>query len=206
MTTMIHANENGRKRPNLGEQINRLDSMLDGLSDGLNDAVADAVKAAVGDAVRQAVESVLTEVLTNPEIIARLHPAHVPTSAQPITRRASLRERLSGLCTAVRTCLVGLRAACGERLYTARTLIHKDWHSTIEHLAALWAQVQMLRPFRYQILLALAVGTMIGVGVWHAGPWFGAVTSGIGGFTTALSVQAGLWLRKMFAKDAPQMA
>ena len=202
MTTMIHPNENGRKRPNLGEQINRLDSMLDGLSEGLNDAVADAVKVAVGDAMRQAVQSVLTEVLTNPEIIARLHPA----MAQPVARRISLRERLSNLCGGIRTCLVGLRAACGEMLYTAKTLITNDWRCTIEHLATLWRHVQMLRPFKYQILLALAIGTLIGVGVWHAGPWFGAVTSGIGGFATALSVQAGLWLRKLFAGDVKQMA
>jgi hypothetical protein len=88
MTTMIHPNENGRKRPNLGEQINRLDSMLDGLSEGLNDAVADAVKVAVGDAVRQAVQSVLAEVLTNPEIIAKLHPAMTPAPAQPANQAA----------------------------------------------------------------------------------------------------------------------
>src|SRR5476651_1817635 len=126
MTTMIHPHENGRKRPNLGEQINRLDSMLDGLSEGLNEAVADAVKVAVGDAVRQAVQSVLTEVLSNPEIIARLHPTMASTGAHPITRRISLRDRLNGLCTGVRTCLVGLRAACGERLFTAKTLIKSD--------------------------------------------------------------------------------
>src|SRR5476651_2221752 len=159
MTTMIHPHENGRKRPNLGEQINRLDSMLDGLSEGLNEAVADAVKVAVGDAVRQAVQSVLTEVLTNPEIIARLHPA----MARPVARRISLRERLSNLCGGIRTCLVGLRTACGEKLYSAKSLISNDWRCTIERLAALWTHAQMLRPFRYQILLALSIGALIGV-------------------------------------------
>ena len=206
MTTTITSDANGRKRPNLGEQINRLDSMLDGLSDGLNDAVADAVKVAVGDAVRQAVQSVLTEVLTNPEIIAKLHPAMAPTSAQPAKSRIPWRERLATLCGHIRTGLVSLRAACAERMRMVKTRIAKVWSSTIERLASLWAHVRMLRPFKFPILLALGAGMMIGVGLWHVSPWLGAVVSGIGGFATALSVQASFWLRQMFADDGEQMA
>ena len=87
MTTMTNPHTNGRKRPSLSEQINRLDSMLDGLSDGLNDAVADAVKAAVGDAVKEAVQTVLKEVLTNPVLLAKLQPpAAVKASAAELCR------------------------------------------------------------------------------------------------------------------------
>ena len=32
MTTTMNAPSNGRRRPSLGEQVNRLDNMLDGLS------------------------------------------------------------------------------------------------------------------------------------------------------------------------------
>src|ERR1700722_4575187 len=129
MTTMINPNANGRKRPNLGEQINRLDSMLDGLSEALNDAVADAVKVAVGDAVNQAVQSVLTEVLTNPEIRAKLYPP-MP-SAPPTPERISLRQRLGNLIGRVRSFLGGLRTAYAEKITTAKTLISHDWRCTI---------------------------------------------------------------------------
>ena len=203
MTTMTNPNANGRKRPNLGEQINRLDSMLDGLSEGLNDAVADAVKVAVGDAVHQAVQSVLTEVLTNPEIRAKLYPPMPSTPPQPAAERITLRQRLDKLFGRVRNWLNGLRTACSEKITTVKTLISHDWRCTIDHVVSVW---RLLRPFKYQILLALGIGVTIGVGVWYGGPWIGAVASGIGGFATALSVQAGLWVRKLFAGDAEQIA
>ena len=204
MTTMTNPNANGRKRPNLGEQINRLDSMLDGLSEGLNDAVADAVKVAVGDAVQQAVKTVLTEVLTNPEILAKLHPAtQKPAPAQPTAEPITLRQRLDSFFGRVRNWLGGLRTACAEKVETVKALISYDWRRTIDRLATMW---RVVRPFKAPILLALGVGLMIGVGVWYAGPWFGAVASGISGFTMALSVQAGLWVRKLFAGEVEEFA
>src|ERR1700728_713606 len=107
MSTMTIPNANGRKRPNLGEQINRLDTMLDGLSEALNDAVADAVKAAVGDAV----QTVLTEVLTNPEIRAKLYPPVPSAPPPPAAERITLRQRLDKLFGRVRSFLGGLRRA-----------------------------------------------------------------------------------------------
>jgi hypothetical protein len=199
MSTMTIPNANGRKRPNLGEQINRLDTMLDGLSEALNDAVADAVKAAVGDAV----QTVLTEVLTNPEIRAKLYPPVPSAPPPPAAERITLRQRLDKLFGRVRSFLGGLRRACAEKITTAKTLISHDWRCTIDHVVSVW---RLLRPFKYQIFLALGIGVTIGVGVWYGGPWIGAVASGIGGFATALSVQAGLWVRKLFAGDAEQIA
>ena len=48
----MNATLNGRKRPSLNEQIERLDAILDGLSDALNESVAAAVRDAVGLAVQ----------------------------------------------------------------------------------------------------------------------------------------------------------
>jgi hypothetical protein len=59
MTQMLNSpHTNGRRRPSLADQINRLDNMLDGLSDGLNEAVADAVKIGIGTAVKEALQAV----------------------------------------------------------------------------------------------------------------------------------------------------
>jgi len=57
---------NGRARPSLGDQLDRLDGILNGLSDALNDSVTAAVSAVVGKAVREAVESATLEIVARP--------------------------------------------------------------------------------------------------------------------------------------------
>jgi len=46
--------------------------------------------------------------------------------------------------------------------------------------------------------VALGIGMAIGLAAWLAGPWLSALAGGIGGFTTTLAVQAGLWLRRVW--------
>src|SRR6187402_1805919 len=105
--TMNAPSVNGKRRPSLGEQVNRLDNMLDGLSDALNEAVADAVKAGVGVAVKEAVQAVLTEVLNNPEIRARLAPPAIPE-----IQMVADTPRSSGLWRRVQAGIGFLRNAC----------------------------------------------------------------------------------------------
>ena len=53
------ATTNGRlPRKQLGDQLDRLDSILDGLSDALNEAVADAAREGARAAVKDRVETV----------------------------------------------------------------------------------------------------------------------------------------------------
>jgi hypothetical protein len=209
MTATMNSAANGRKRPSLGEQINRLDDMLDGLSEGLNDAVADAVKGAVGAAVKEAVQDVLTEVLTNPEVLARLRAAAIPV-AEPVqappVQRPSAWQRLGGLCQGIRTCLRGIASSCGVQVRKARTGIAHCWQGTIKRITSLSAHREMVSRFKNHILLALGVGVALGGIVWFSGPWLGVVTSAVGGFISTLAVQAGLWLRKMFAGNIEQPA
>ena len=207
MTTMMNPVANGRKRPSLDEQINRLDSMLDGLSEGLNEAVADAVKGAVGAAVKEAVQAVLTEVLSKPEFLARLRAASPPmaTVAPVEVKKPTIRQRLAGWLHGARACIVGMRAACGEILGRFQTSAAAVWLRTCAQCGVLWTHCGMIRPFKYQILAALGIGVLVGVGVWYAGPWLSATVSGIGGFVTALAVQAGLWLRRTLAANGELM-
>ena len=60
---------------------------------------------------------------------------------------------------------------------------------------------QILSPFKYHALTAVAIGMLVGIGVWCAGPWLGILASAVGGFVMTLSVQTGLWVRKLFAHD-----
>src|SRR5262245_30036476 len=68
---------NGRSRPSLGDQLDRLDGILNGLSDALNESVTAAVSAAVSKAVREGVKSAAREmaafaptatVISHPEV------------------------------------------------------------------------------------------------------------------------------------------
>jgi hypothetical protein len=76
---------NGRARPSLGDQLDRLDGILNGLSDALNESVTTAVSAAAGNAVREAVESATREMA-----------ARSATPATPTGERAVKLERRLG--------------------------------------------------------------------------------------------------------------
>src|SRR4051812_30124658 len=101
---------NGRKRPTLSEQIQRLDTILDGLADNLNEAVAAAVKEAVGMAVKEAIQAVLNEVLSNPELLAKLRPEPVVKSEPaPVAVAIPVAEKKPGWLTRLAALLlVGL--------------------------------------------------------------------------------------------------
>ena len=212
MTTMINPHANGHRRASLNEQINRLDSVLDGLSENLNDAVADAVKAAVGTAVKEAVQTVPKEVLTSPTILAKLQPPPTPFNeptpapARTIPQTPSLGQRLADGWQQARAWVASVREACRQPLQKLRTSAGNLWQRSIERLTALRSYGEMLRPFKYQILTAVAIGLLMAVLVCYAGPWMAAILSGIGGFVTTLAVQAGLWLRQLLKIDAEEMA
>jgi hypothetical protein len=207
MTTMTNSNRNGRKRMSLDEQIGRLDQTLDGLADGLNEAVADAVKMAVGNAVREAVQCTLTDVLTNPDILARLRATAAPKVEEEPARpevsepekHVSIWYRLGCLCKRIRDSLADVRKTLRSSAGNLR-----GW--TSERLTALWEICQMLSPFKNHLMTALAIGMLVGIGVWFAGPWLGIVASAVGGFVMTLGVQAGLWVRKLLAHDQEEMA
>ena len=211
MTTMTNPVSNGRRRPSLGEQINRLDNMLDGLSEGLNEAVADAVKKAVASAAQEAVQSVLTDVLTSPAMIARLQTALAPQvlarmPAPTAAPRILSRDKLRRLWAGIRACVANLWVACANRVRSVQTSIADLWRQAVENGAGLWARCQIFRRFKYQLLTALGIGATVGVVAWYAGPWLAAVASGVGGFATSLSVQAGLWLREFLGNNSEETA
>lgn len=196
---------NNKARKSLANEIDRLDRTLDGLADGLNEAVADAVKSAVGAAVKEAVQSVLMEVLTNADVLARLH-ASTSEPMQPAPKKPDVWDRVSQLWQNVCMCLASVRLMCSQQGRKLSTRIGKGWHAGVERLAHMWDACQVVRHFKYHILLALGIGIVTGIGVWQAEPWLGVVASGIGGFMTTLTVQGGLWLRRMFAGEGEQYA
>jgi hypothetical protein len=58
------------------------------------------------------------------------------------------------------------------------------------------AKAQVARRFKGPLLAAVGIGTVAAVGVYFAGPYVAARAGRVAGFTTSLSVQVGIWLRR----------
>jgi hypothetical protein len=122
-----------------------------------------------------------------------------PVSAAPTAKPGGWWQR-------VRACIGYMRAACAGLVTAGGHAVDYVWERTCEHFVGALTSCSMLWPFRFQILFALIIGVLVGIGVTHAEPWLAAFTSGVGGFVTTLTVQAGLWLRKVLASEPREVA
>ena len=182
---------NGKKRPSLAEQIERLDGILDGLADGLNEAVAAAVKEAVGVAVKDAVALVLTEPLTSPELLERLRgAAPAPAPAAPAAKKQPAGPGAwSRAWTWLRGRLQQARQGCAAALRGAAAVG-----------VGLLGWLGVVRRYRQPLLLALGVGGALALAAFFAGPWVAAAASWLAGFAAALAAQAVLALRRLLGR------
>jgi hypothetical protein len=206
---------NGRaQRKTLASQLDRLDGILDALSQGLQEAVAGVVQQAVSQAVGDAVRAVLTD----PELLRRLAATTAPVAdpapqATPVPQQAPTstvkRSRLGaawlGACAALGAGwhwagrVAGrVRAWSGVRLRATVEALSGPLGCAWRWLAGV-AELAWLA--RRSLLLATAVGLVLGVTVYLAGPWAAAAAGWLAGFVTTAAVQAGLALRRLFAGD-----
>jgi hypothetical protein len=214
---------NGRtQRKSLAEQIDRLDAILDGLADGINDTVVAAVQEAVQGAVQLAVRAAVVEVLTNEELRRRLQPAAAartgPTSSLVGRLVGKTRAFLGGLLRLVAAGCAGAAAAfrkawargaemLGTGSGTARTQAVTATRQLASAARRLWAKAVALKclaqRFRRPVLVALGVGSAVGVLAYFSGPWAAAAAGWLSGFVTTLAVQAGVALRKLLGAPTP---
>ena len=135
----------------------------------------------------------LAEALTNPELLAKLRgcvgpvpTADSPPAAQAVpTPKPSRLARLAGTVgawfgrgwrSARQAC-----AAVAGRIGQVRSSAQRRW--------------QRVRQFRVPLLTAVVVGGASGVAAYCGGPYVAALAGWVAGFTTTLTVQAGMWLR-----------
>jgi len=203
--------DNGRlPRKTLSTQLDRLDDILDGLADSLNGAVAQAVKDAVGQAVQEAVQGVLSEVLTNPELLAKLRPEPVPQAGPPTlaAQGPGWLSRLAGVAkgACAKACNLA-KQACGKGAQLARAgwaavnagVVHMS--GRVKMLArGLWAFLGGAAGVAWQtrkpLLIALGVGSVLGLGCYLAGPAVSSAVSGCAGFVASLVASAVNSLRR----------
>jgi hypothetical protein len=210
MTT--NTNNSRPQRQTLASQIDRLEGILAGLPESLGQTVAEAVRDAVGKAVR--------EVLTNPELLRVLQAQMAPTaepakSAQDGSLAKSLGQAwqrtrdnaawagakvgeqaaavggwLSRTCAWIGGCLQAGRAwatgACGRAAAGVAAVC-----------GALPALLMVLWNYRKPLLIAVAVGLVVGIGSYWAGPAVSAMLSGLAGFVGALVVNLVQRLRQL---------
>src|SRR5262245_39391759 len=204
MTSTMMAN--GKLRKSLAEEIDRLHSILDGLSEALNEAVATAVKEAVASAVKEAVQqtlqAVIAEVLRNAELLQTVRglvaPQLQPEPSQTQGNFATMKRWFQPLFAKAAVWVTGCYGRVGQ-LGTAVIGKMGQWAAKLkgqvvgafQKLRSCW---HTCRDFRVPVLTALAVGVGAGGLAYFGGPYVAAFMGWLAGFTTTLSVQAGIWV------------
>jgi hypothetical protein len=214
MTTST--NNTRPQRQTLASQIDRLEGILAGLPESLGQTVAETVQDAVGKAVELAVR----EVLTNPEMLRVLQGQTAPNpepakSAQDGSLAKNLgqawqrtRENATwaGAKVGEKAAAVGgwLSQACawiGGCLQTGWTWLSGACGRAAAGVAALCgalpAFLMILWSYRKPLLVAVAVGLVVGLGSYCAGPFVASFVSGLLAFVGALVVNLVRRLRQV---------
>ncbi len=183
MTATATPSTNGRpQRKQLGDQLDRLDSIIDCLAEALPAAVADACK----EGARLAVKDAILEILTNPElraIVAGVATAPVPPADGPPPAACGPAKpgpwgRLKARLRAARAAVVGrCRAATAAVAATALTL-------------------SAVMPLKKFLLVGAGVGAAVGLASYLCPHGVSAVVGGVCGAATAVGVQVGNWFRR----------
>jgi hypothetical protein len=226
---MSTTNTNSRVRKSLADQIDRLDQILDGLAEGLDEAVAAAVQEAVGAAVTEtvtaAVQAAVIEVLTNPDLLKRLRPHATP--APSLFSRVAHHARsfcgwLAGAARAACSKVINVaKQTVSRAVHVAKQTASKTMQAArgcanavctrlvnTYHLAKalvggigtfLAVVADLGRQLRNRLLLALAVGVVVGVGCYLGGPVIASTVSGLAGFAGSLLASAINALRRGLA-------
>jgi hypothetical protein len=212
------ASLNGKPRPQLSDQLDRLDGILDVLGEGLTAAVADAMKAGTALAVKEA----LVEILTNPELLAAVRGTLPRTGSVPgeVTNstpaRPGLGARLNAKMAAARTATVAAVAKTKERLVAAGTSVRAGvTHSVLtllgrvgalrRHVVAGVRVARFVTRLKQITLIAVGIGTATGMMSLLAPHAFAALTSGLTAAVTIVGVQLGLRTRSLWRRVLPAL-
>jgi hypothetical protein len=162
---------NGQRRPNLNEQINRLDRILDGLAEGLNESVASAAQVAVHAAVKEATETVLRELFTGAAVMPALAAAMSPPTA-PLIPKPSVSTRFGHACRWLwRTTIAVIKAlpATARRIPAAfltgfRRVAGAARRLTVNQVTRTAASVAGLFVLAWRLRRSIPMALTVGVG------------------------------------------
>lgn len=164
---------NGRQRHTLNDSIARLDEMIDGLSEAIPATIRDTLKDAISESIAEGVRVAIVQVLSNRELQDAL---------QPKPRRGLLGEKL-------RESIQRARHSVSRWVQNARTRVTAIPRRLGQRLRTVWG-------YRKPLLIALGIGTVVGIVAAWTPPWFSATISGLGSAAVSLTVHTGLWARR----------
>ena len=180
-------------RKTLASQIDRLDSILDGLAENLNQAVADSVKGAVTVAVQEAVHAALVEILSNAEVRRRLS-VQPPVLVRLAEKARSCWSWLAGTAKAVWSKVIATATAAGDKVRQAPQRVVRCARTGWMLMTTL---ASLAKRFRTQLLVALAVGVLVGVVCYVAGREVASAVCGLAAFAGSLAAEVGSRLREL---------
>ena len=195
-------------RKTLASQIDRLDSILDGLAENLNEAVADSVKGAVTVAVQEAVHAALVEILSSAQVRRRLS-VQPPVLVRLAEKARSCWSWLAGTAKAVWSKVVATATAAGDKVQakvrpfvTATSAkVCQAPQQVVRCARTGWMLMSTLaslaKRFRAQLLVALAVGVLVGVVCYLAGREVASVVCALAAFVSSLAAEVVSRLRKL---------
>ena len=195
-------------RKTLASQIDRLDSILDGLAENLNEAVADSVQGAVTVAVQEAVHAALVEILSNAQVRRRLG-VRPPVLARLAEKVGSCWNWLAGTAKAVWSKVVATATAAGDKVNAkVRSIVNATSakvcqapQQVVQYARTGWMLMSTLaslaKRFRTQLLVALAVGVLVGVVCYVAGREVASVVCGLAAFVGSLAAEVVSRLREL---------
>src|SRR5262245_13161975 len=202
---MTQTNDVGRtQRKSLATEIDRLDGILDGLDEALAGSVETAVRDVVGQVVRETVEATIKQVLSDPELIRSAIAQHAPVATpMPQQPRRTLKE-------AIKEKLEALFQKASEKASQARKGIGSAWSWCVakarQGCSWLWGRCKFTLSlahtaacaawkFRKATLIALVVGSLVGVGAYFCGP---VISSAVCGLSGAVTTAAGMALSSLW--------
>ena len=211
-TTATHTNGKPQRKQ-LSDQLDRLDRIIDVMVDDLPEAVATATR----EGTRQAIRDVLTEVLTDPDVLSRLRatllsvspplpvpptpngePQVPPSSPKPdrfARFKAAVRsgyQKVVEEVKAVATPANAFVARTKQRVATAVTQLA----TTAARVTTVARVLNATLPLSRFLVVALAVCVAVAATSYLLPHPVSAILTGVGGASTTLALQVGVWLRR----------
>jgi len=185
---------NGKpQRKQLGDQLDRLDSIIDALAEGLPGAVADACR----DGARLAVKDAIIEILSNPELRAMLTPMRPEPVVAPSPAPVPEEPKKPGLWSRIKARIAAVRNSFTGATTKAKSVVTSRFKAARSAAAAVANVTGEVFPVQRVGLVAFGVGLVVGVGCLMVPQTAAAVVGGVGAAFTAVGVQTGHWLKRV---------
>jgi len=187
---------NGKpQRKQLGDQLDRLDSIIDALAEGLPGAVADACR----DGARLAVKDAIIEIMSNPELRALLAPQRPEPVWETVAAPAAPppeQPKKPGLWSRLKAKVAAAREAVTQAVEKAKEVVKSRWTAARGMMTAIGTVAGEALPVRRILLVGLGVGLAVGLVTLALPDAAAAAVSAVSTTVSVVAVQVGGWLKR----------